>query len=209
MAKQSATEGEKRQLPGSYSEMYPSRFIRADMLKNAKVTLTIKNIVGEGLMTEDGGANLEWVASFSERPLEFVVNKTNAFCMYRMWGGDPHSWIGKKITLFPTTVKAFGQVHPCIRVWGSPGIAEDLPITIPQGRKKAIEMTMHKVAAKGAPVEPPVASKRPSRDGLDPRILAGLGVIGDVEADKFLTEYVNLSQADMLSALNRLIDEAA
>ena len=209
MAKQSATEGETRQLPGSYSEMYPSRFIRADMLKNAKVTLTIKNIVGEGLMTEDGGANLEWVASFSERPLEFVVNKTNAFCMYRMWGGDPHSWIGKKITLFPTTVKAFGQVHPCIRVWGSPEIAEDLPITIPQGRKKAIEMTMHKVAAKGAPVEVPAATNKPSRIGLDPRILTGLGLLNESAADKFLTDNANMTPADMLAALNRLIDEAA
>ena len=209
MAKQSATEGEKRQLPGSYSEMYPSRFIRADMLKNAKVTLTIKNIVGEGLMTEDGGANLEWVASFSERPLEFVVNKTNAFCMYRMWGGDPHSWIGKKITLFPTTVKAFGQVHPCIRVWGSPEIAEDLPITIPQGRKKAIEMTMHRVATKGAPAEVPLATNKPSRIGLDPRILTGLGLLNESAADRFLTDNANMTPADMLAALNRLIDEAA
>ena len=209
MAKQSATEGEKRQLPGSYSEMYPSRFIRADMLKNAKVTLTIKNIVGEGLMTEDGGANLEWVASFSERPLEFVVNKTNAFCMYRMWGGDPHSWIGKKITLFPTTVKAFGQVHPCIRVWGSTEIAEDLPITIPQGRKKAIEMTMHRVATKGAPAEVPLATNKPSRIGLDPRILTGLGLLNESAADRFLTDNANMTPADMLAALNRLIDEAA
>ena len=205
MAKQSATEGEKRQLPGSYSEMYPSRFIRADMLKGAKVTLTIKNIVGEGLMSEDGGANLEWVASFNERPLEFVVNKTNAFCMYRMFGGDPHSWIGKKITLFPTTVKAFGQVQPCIRIWGSPEIAEDLPITVPGGRKKAQEMVMHKTATKAAANAPAATT------GLDPRILTAFNVLnwttGSINA--YLDENKALTPTQILAALNRLIDEAA
>ena len=149
MSKQAAKEGEKRSLPGSYSEMYPNRFVKADMLKGQKVTLTIKTITGEGLMSEDGGANLEWVVAFAERPLEFVMNKTNAFCLYRMFGGDPHSWINRKITLFPTTVKAFGQVQPCIRIWGSPDLAEEMPITVPQGRKKALEMVMHKVGTNG------------------------------------------------------------
>jgi hypothetical protein len=211
MSKVAAREGEKRALPGSYSEMYPNRFLKADLLKGAKVTLTIKDIVGEGLMSEDGGANLEWIASFMERPLQLVVNKTNAFCLYRMFGGDPHSWIGKRITLFPTTVKAFGATQDCIRVWGSPDIPEDLPITIPQGRKKKLEMTMHKVTLKsnGSQEGTVPAQERPSRDGLEPRILVGLDLLGEAKADEFLRTHSSYSAKDMLAALNKLLDEAA
>ncbi len=209
MSKQAAKEGEKRPLPGSYLEMYPNRFLKADMLKGAKVTLTIKDIVGEGLMSDDGGANLEWVASFTERPLQLVVNKTNAFCFYRMFGGDPHSWIGRRVTLYPTTVKAFGATQDCIRVWGSPDIPEDLPITIPQGRKKKIEVVMHKTAAKNGTVP---AAQPPSKEhlkGLDPRILAGLELIGwTVDEEKaYLERMKQFTPAQINADLNRLIEE--
>lgn len=200
MSKQPAQEGEKRELPGSYSLMYPSRFLKADILKGHKVTLTVKNIVGEGLMSEDGKANLEWVVSFTERPLEFVMNKTNATCLYRMFGGDPHSWIGRKITLFPTTVQAFGARHECIRVWGSPEIAEDLPITIPQGRKKALEMVMHKVSMNGA--------AKAAATALDPRITAALGILEWTaqEQTEYLAKNAAKTPAEMLAELNALID---
>lgn len=208
--KQPAKEGEKRPLPGSYSEMYPNRFIKADMLKGAKVTLTIKNIVGEGLMSNDGGANIEWVVSFTERPLEFVMNKTNAFCLYRMFGGEPKTWIGRKVTIFPTTTMAFGEKHDCIRVWGSPELTEDIPITVPQGRKK-VEMVMHRVVGKSTAAVETAASaqNRPPRDGLPPRILAGLAVLPEAQADEFLAAHSSYSHADMLAALNKLLDEAA
>jgi hypothetical protein len=209
MAKQPAKEGEKRALPDSYSAMYPGRFLKADMLKGAKVTLTIKNITGEGLMGGEGDANLEWVVSFAERPLEFVMNKTNAFCLYRMFGGDPHSWIGRRITLYPTTTMAFGSKHDCLRVWGSPDLAEDLKISVRQGRKTA-EVTLHKVAAKASGASEAVApsSVKPSRDGLDPRILAGLGLLSPEAGDKFLLEHASYGAKDMLAALNTQLDQS-
>ena len=203
MSKQAAKEGEKRPLPGSYSEMYPGRFLKADMLKGQKVTLTIKNIVGEGLMGGDGGANLEWIVSFAERPLEFVMNKTNATCLYRMFGGDPKTWIGKKITIFPTTTQAFGKTEPCIRIWGSPEIHEDLPITLPMGRKK-LEMTMHKVgtakAAAPAPTGVPIA---------EPRILAAMEILGWTpdERSAYMVKMEKFSTAEIVADLNRLVEE--
>jgi hypothetical protein len=203
MAKQTAKEGETRQLPGSYSEMYPARFLKADLLKGRKVTLTIKNIVGEGLMSEDGKANLEWVVSFAERPLEFVMNKTNATCLYRMFGGDPNSWIGRKVTLFPTTVMAFGARQDCIRIWGSPELSEDLPITVPQGRKKALEMVMHKVTFNGATNGTP----KPAT-GLDPRITAAFEILDlslDERAD-YLAAHAASTPAQILADLNLKID---
>ena len=203
MAKQPAKEGEKKELPGSYSLMYPSRFLKCDMLQGAKVTLTIKNIVGEGLMSEDGGANLEWIVSFVERDLQFVMNKTNAFCLYRMFGGDPHSWAGHKITLFPTTTMAFGKKTDCIRVWGSPDIAEDLPITVPQGRKKAWETVMHRMVPKKTADAPAAPS------GLDPRILTAFGILGwdATRQAQYVADNEALGQAGMVKDLNRMIEE--
>jgi hypothetical protein len=201
MGKIAAKEGEKRALPGSYSEMYPNRFLKADMLKGKPVTLTIKSIVGEGLMTEDGGANLEWVVSFEERPLQFVMNKTNAFCLYRMFGGDPHSWVNKKVTLFPTTVMAFGARHECIRVFGSPDIPEDIPITVPQGRKKAWETVMKATKVRAAaPASATVTA--------DPRIMAAWGILDWTEKERS-EDRSNFAgtDAEYLVRLNSLIDE--
>ena len=197
-----------RALPGSYSEMYPGRFLKADMLKGQKVTVTIVKIMGEDLIGENNKAKSEWVVKIKERPLELVLNKTNGFCLYRMFGSDPHSWIDKRITIYPTTTKFGRETLDCIRVWGSPDIAEDMPITVPQGRKKAWETVMHQVVSKKAQPETQ-ASARPSRAGLDPRILTGLGLLTHEQADQFLIDKAALSQADMLAALNRLIDEAA
>lgn len=197
MAKIAAKEGETRPLPGSYSEMYPNRFLKSDMLKGAKVTLTIKSIVGEGLMSEDKGANLEWIVSFVERPLQFVMNKTNAFCLYRMFGGDPHSWVGHKITLFPTTTMAFGQKQDCIRIWGSPDLAEDMPITVPQGRKKPWETVMHRVAAKNG-----------HAPATEPRILAAFELLmwDQTTRENWLVANANLSDADKVAKLNKMLE---
>ena len=197
-----------RALPGSYSEMYPGRFLKADMLKGQKVTVTIIQIMGEDLIGENNKTKSEWVVKIKERPLQLVLNKTNGFCLYRMFGSDPHSWIDKRITIYPTTTKFGRETLDCIRIWGSPDIAEDTPITVPQGRKKAWETVMHKVGSKTAAASTE-SKKRPSRDGLDPRILTGLGILTPDRADEFLTEHAALSQVDMLAALNRLLDEAA
>ena len=204
-----ADETVARALPGSYSEMYPGRFLKADMLKGQKVTVTIVKIMGEDLIGENNKAKSEWIVKIKERPLELVLNKTNAFCLYRMFGSDPHSWLDKRITIFPTTTKFGRETLDCIRIWGSPDIPEDLSITVPQGRKKAWETTMHRVVSKKAQEQAQAPTDKPSRVGLDPRILAGLGVLEEKDADKFLRDNAALSQTDMLAALNRLLEEAA
>lgn len=159
-----------RELPGSYSEMYPGRFLKADMFKGKKITLTIKDIEGDELIGENNKAKQEWLVKFNERPLEFVLNKTNAFCLYRMYGGDPHSWIGKRITMYPTKTKFGRNDVDCIRIWGSPDIVEDLEISVPQGRKKAWETILHAVKAANGKV--------PESVSLDPRILTAWELLG-------------------------------
>ena len=146
MNNQDAKEPVRRPVPGSYSEMYPNRFLKADMLKGKKVTLTIKAIFGEDMTDADENTKAEWIVQFAERPLEWVMNKTGAYCLYRMWGGDPHNWVGHRVTLFPQPGTWFGEKGEAIRVWGSPELAEDLPITLKFLRKKKDRnMVMHRV----------------------------------------------------------------
>jgi hypothetical protein len=133
-------------LPDTYSALYPGRFLKADLLKGKHVTLTIKNIDVEELIGEKNKAEPKVVVSFLERPLEYVMPKTNGFCLKRMFGNDPHEWIGKRITIYPTKTKFGREDVDCIRVAGSPDIPEDMPITVPQGRKKAWETVMKKTA---------------------------------------------------------------
>jgi hypothetical protein len=188
-------------LPDTYSELYPGRFLKADMLKGKRVTLTIKNIDVEELIGEKNKAEPKVVVSFAERPLEYVMPKTNGFCMKRMFGNNPHDWIGKRITIYPTTTKFGREDVDCIRIYGSPDIAEDIPCTVPQGRKKAWETTLHKVEPKKQSVQ--------STPGIDPRILTAFEVLGWPEDRRaqYVADNQALGQAGMVADLNRMIDE--
>ena len=192
-----------RALPGSYSEMYPGRFLKADMLKGQKVTVTIVKIMGEDLVGENNKSKSEWVVRIKERPLELVLNKTNGFCLYRMFGSDPHSWIDKRITIYATTTKFGRETLDCIRIWGSPDISEDLPITVPQGRKKAWETVMHRMVPKKSADAPAAPS------GLDPRILTAFGILGwdATRQAQYVADNEALGQAGMVKDLNRMIEE--
>lgn len=177
------TQAVTRPLPGSYSEMYPGRFLKADMLKGKKVTVTITGIEGEDLIGENNKAKSEWIVHIKERPLHLVLNKTNAFCLYRMFGGDPHSWIGQRITIYPTTTKFGRDTLDCIRVWGSPDIVEDIEITVPQGRKKAWETVMHKVALRSdAPQVQASATESVPVTEREAQIFVLLGWSQDIQA---------------------------
>ena len=196
-------------LPDTYSELYPGRFLKADMLKGKKVTLTIKNIDIEDLVGDKNKAEPKVIVSFMERPLEYVMPKTNGFCMKRMFGNNPHDWLGKKVTWFGTTCKFGRDDVDCLRIWGSPDIPEDMPITVPQGRKKPLEMTMHRTATKATAAAP--AQAQAQGRPVDLKILTAFGIL-DWDAKKqaeYLAENEALGEAGMLADLNRLIDEQA
>jgi len=131
-------------LPDNYSDLYPNRFLHADQLKGRKVTVTIKAIEIEVLEGEKGKQS-KVIMHFVESPKQYVVPKTNGFCMKRMFGNNPNDWAGKLITIFPTTTKFGRDTVDCIRIWGSPHLESDMSITVPAGRKKPYEMVMHKV----------------------------------------------------------------
>ena len=196
-------------LPDTYSELYPGRFMRADSLKGAKITLTIAEMDVEELIGENNKKAAKVIAkfarptaaAFAKLPLELVLPKTNGECLRRMFGNNPHGWVGKRVTLFPSKTKFGPNDVDCIRIWGSPDLDADMEITVPQGRKRALEMVLH--AVKG-PTAPKPAS------GLDPRITTAFGVLDWTPKEQalFLNENSHLGAAEMLALLNAKIDAA-
>jgi len=203
-------EAARRPVPDSYSALFPGRFLKADMFKGKKVTLTIRAIFGEDLTDADEQSKPEWIVQFEEKKFEWVMNKSNAYCLYRIFGGNPQSWIGHKITLFPQPGTWFGEKGEAIRVWGSPELTEDLPITLKFLRKKKDRnMVMHRVVSGPQPVEKPsTESSKPAVPVTerDVQIFLLLGWNTDVQ-NKWLEANRDLDPLQRTSKLEALLDQ--
>jgi len=160
--------------PKNFDQLYPGRFLKAGTLDGHKTTVTIAKIEHERLEGEKG-VELKAIFTFVGKDMQMVCCKTNAMCIRAMFGPILANWIGKRITLFEGKVetpgKMFGQ--PCLRIWGSPEIPEDMPVQIKHPKKKAFEMVMHRVEGKSTPSQaaadatpPPPPTSTPVDDDL-------------------------------------------
>lgn len=88
-----------------------------------EITLTIKEIKKE-LVTATGGAKEDCIVAYfvedtvsnvTVKPM--VLNKTNCKIIEKLYNtGDIESWIGKKITVYPTTTRFARDIVPCLRI---------------------------------------------------------------------------------------------
>ena len=186
--------------PTVYDELYPGRFLKAGLLKGMKVTLTIKDVDIEGLEGDDGKKQQKAILAFEERPMQHVMCKTNGVCIKAMFGPTLANWIGKRVTLFESQWNG----EPCIRVWGSPDIPQDLKVTVSLPRRRPFDMVLH--ALKQGKNQPqPVAN---TSQVLDPRVSAAFGILGFTpeEQGNYLADNLGKTQAEILSDLNNRID---
>jgi hypothetical protein len=129
--------------PVDWDELYPGRFIKASDLKGKNVTLTIASVDLEEL-EGDKGKQIKGVVGFEKTEKQLALNKTNGICLKEMFGKKVQGWVGKRVTLMPSTWNG----DDCIRVYGSPDMGEDKEIVVALPRKRPIPMTMHKVELK-------------------------------------------------------------
>lgn len=109
--------------------MHPSDFVAAIELKGQDVTVTIAKVEFEDLQLA-GGVKKERkpVLSFVGKKKRFVCNKTNADSIAQMYGTTADAWVGKRITIYPTTTMVGKKKEPCIRVREVvPTTAQDAP----------------------------------------------------------------------------------
>jgi hypothetical protein len=87
-------------------------------LNGKDVTLTIDRVVGGEIVGPGGKKSKKPLCYFREgrekKPLG--LNSTNCKAIAALYGNDTDGWVGKRITLFPTTTQMGGETVDCIRV---------------------------------------------------------------------------------------------
>ena len=101
----------------SVSASFPG-YLEAGDLDGKDVTLTIKYVrePDDGDIGKDGKPIMRPFVGFEEAQREYAMPKTVARTVRTLYGNLYKHWIGRRITLFPTTCQAFGETVACIRV---------------------------------------------------------------------------------------------
>lgn len=87
------------------------------------------------------GLETKGVLTFEGERQHMTLNKTNGICLREMFGRVPYKWVGHRFAIYASATGGFDG-EPCIRIWGSPELTEDLVVTIELPRKKPTKMTM-------------------------------------------------------------------
>lgn len=135
-----------------FDKLFPGRFIKAADLNGKDVTLKISAVVVDELVG-DKGTEMKGLISFAGAKKQLVLNKTNGLCLKQMFGRETDAWVGKRVTIFPTTFND----EPCIRIKGSPDIEKDISFELKLPRKAPKSTRLVKTKAPGATVEPDAA----------------------------------------------------
>lgn len=93
-----------------------SSYLRAYHLGGKDVNLTIEAAQVEKVKSMDGTEKKMLVIYFAGKSLGLGLNNTNITTIMDLHGKIVKAWIGKRITLYPTTCNSFGAKVECIRV---------------------------------------------------------------------------------------------
>lgn len=99
-----------------YRTMFDSDYIYAFDLQGQDVTVTIDRVVGVTLVGEGGRKAKKPCVYFRGKDRGLALNKTNGKTIASLYGPHVEEWVGKRITLYPTTTQFGGETKDCIRV---------------------------------------------------------------------------------------------
>ena len=88
-----------------------------DFQPNEIKTITITSVAKVPVKNQDGKDEPCIVAKLAETPKGFILNKTNCKLITKLLG-TPHieQWAGKKVQIYATKVRAFGEMVEAIRI---------------------------------------------------------------------------------------------
>ena len=97
---------------------FSSQFVHAEDLRGQAHDVVIESVKLETLqIPRKKEKEKKWVVKFVGRPKGMVLNKTNAQAIAKRTGENVvEKWVGKTITLYPTTDRLGADVVPCIRI---------------------------------------------------------------------------------------------
>ena len=130
-------------IPDVWDELYPSRFLKAGLLKDKAVTLTISKVHVESMANDKtGGESDRGIISFNQTPMQLALNRTNGECLKAMFGKKVQSWVGKRVTFVPEVDKFGKDDVDAIRIKGSPDITSSIEIEIRMPKRKPKKRTL-------------------------------------------------------------------
>lgn len=84
---------------------------------NNELILTIKSITTENVQSPDGKTEQLPVMNFNENYKPMILNATNFKNLSKALNSNfIEDWIGKKISIYVTSVKAFGSITDALRI---------------------------------------------------------------------------------------------
>ena len=95
-----------------FSQMFPSRFVKAADLDGQKTTTKIAGVVSEQMPDGKSKPALKFIGG--DKML--VMNRTNAETLARAYGDDTDNWTGKPVTLKPAVTMFQGKEVECVRL---------------------------------------------------------------------------------------------
>ncbi len=143
-------------IPDTYSELYPGRFLKADLLRDKPRTLTISKVHVE-VMPDDktGGEKDRGIISFKETTRQLALNRTNGECLKAMFGKKVKEWSGKRVTLVPEQAKFGAEDVDAIRISGSPDFNRTVTIEIKMPKRKPVKRTLRNTSGGSSTIEEP------------------------------------------------------
>lgn len=157
--------------PSHWDELFPGRFLKNAHLCGREVEIRINRVYNTVIDDKLAQvAAIEPVDGIKQR--DFGLNKTNGLCLRAMFGDTIKDWWGKRVLIKPSVVEHGREKgKPCIRVCGSPDIAEDRKVVIDFHTKriKPFVITVRSTA-KSAPAQaqakPPSTKAAASPDAV-------------------------------------------
>lgn len=103
-------------MPTHWKSMTDREYIFAFDLNGKDVTVTISR-VEQGMLASTGGRKTKKpVVFFEGKDKGLALNATNAKTIASLYGNYVEKWVGKQITLFPTTATMGGETVEAIRI---------------------------------------------------------------------------------------------
>ena len=87
-----------------------------EMLPGEEKVLTFSRTADELVKNEKGEDNICFVAYFREVEKPLIINKVNSKAISKLYGPFDENWIGKQITVYVRSEKAFGELVDVLRV---------------------------------------------------------------------------------------------
>lgn len=119
------------------SDMFPSEYLRGIDIGNP-VIVTIKSVTAEQVRNKDNNRmDQEFVMRFEELEKKLRLNLTMAKECAKIVNDpemDTDNWAGRRVTVYRTTIKAFGQEHIVPRIRKPEGGDVDLAKAIRQAQ---------------------------------------------------------------------------